>query len=281
MEFQAGFWIQLLAFFLSVTLCNRVVVEISLLSTHSERSEPWLLQDFRAFSRMRNSILLRYNIDKDSPRDKQSIFDIQARTTEGKLINVEMQLFNKYDNEKRTLYYWSKQYEGQLKEGQSYKQLRKCVTINILNFTILPNDLYHSVFHLREDRSGITLIDDIEIHILELSKLSAQNIPQEGGLLNWLLFLKSEDTTNWEVLKVNEPTLGKAMTALEYLSQDAEARRLYEMRQKALHDEASMLEGAREEGKIEVARNMLQLGLDVSIIVKATGLPLAELEKLR
>ncbi|MNR55837.1 PD-(D/E)XK nuclease family transposase [compost metagenome] len=62
--------------------------------------------------------------DKDSPRDKQSIFDIQARTAEGKLINVEMQLFNKYDNEKRTLYYWSKQYSGQLEEGQSYKKLK-------------------------------------------------------------------------------------------------------------------------------------------------------------
>lgn len=219
--------------------------------------------------------------DKDSPRDKQSIFDIQARTAEGKLINVEMQLFNKYDNEKRTLYYWSKQYSGQLEEGQSYKKLRKCVTINILNFTILPNDRYHNVFHLREDHSGITLNDDIEILIMELSKLNVQPIPSGGGLLNWLLFLKSEDTKHWEVLKMNEPTLSKAMTALEYLSQDAEARRMYEMRQKALHDEASMLEGAREEGKLEVARNMLSKGMDLSFISELTGLSSEELEKLK
>lgn len=51
------------------------------------------------------------------------------------------------------------------------------------------------------------------------------------------------------MLKVNESTSGKAMTALEHLSQDTEARRMYEMRQKALHDEASMLEGARAEGE--------------------------------
>lgn len=234
-------------------------------------------------------VLMNPYTDKDSPRDKQSIFDIQAKTAEGKLINVEMQLFNKYDNEKRTLYYWSKQYAGQLEEGQSYKRLRKCVTINILNFSILPNYRYHSVFHLREDHSGITLIDDIEIHIMKLSKLNTQNIPNEGGLLNWLLFLKSEDTTNWEVLKVNEPALGKAMTALEYLSQDAEARRLYEMRQKALHDEASMLEGARTEGesignlkgKMEVAANLINMGMDVPAVSKATGLPVEELNKLK
>ncbi|GBF76791.1 hypothetical protein PA598K_05283 [Paenibacillus sp. 598K] len=234
-------------------------------------------------------VLLNPYTDKDSPRDKQSIFDIQAKTAEGKLINVEMQLFNKYDNEKRTLFYWSKQYSGQLEEGQSYKKLKKCVTINILNFTILPNERYHNVFHLREDNSGLTLIDDIEIHIMELSKLNKHIIPNEGGLLNWLLFLKSEDTTNWEVLKVNEPTLGKAMTALEYLSQDAEARRMYEMRQKALHDEASMLEGARAEGesigrskeKLEVAQNMLDKDMDIKTIAELTGLSAEQVGKLK
>ncbi|MCD1258985.1 Rpn family recombination-promoting nuclease/putative transposase [Paenibacillus athensensis] len=188
-----------------------------------------------------------------------------------------------------TFFYWSNMYVHQIKEGGNYSKLKKCVTINILNFTILPNERYHNVFHLREDHSGITLIDDIEIHIMELSKLNEHIIPNEGGLLNWLLFLKSEDTTNWEVLKVNEPTLGKAMTALEYLSQDAEARRMYEMRQKALHDEASMLEGARAEGesigrskeKLEVAQNMLDKGMDVTTIAELTGLSSEKLVNLK
>lgn len=50
--------------------------------------------------------LLNPYTDKDAPLDKQSIFDIWARTESGEHINVEMQLFNKYDIEKRTLYYW-------------------------------------------------------------------------------------------------------------------------------------------------------------------------------
>lgn len=87
---------------------------------------------------------------------------------------------------------------------------------------------------------------------------------------------------------MNEPALGKAMTALEYLSQDAEARRLYEIRQKALHDEASMLEGARAEGeslgsfkgKLEVAKNMLTKGMDMATIAELTGLSTEQLETL-
>ncbi len=52
---------------------------------------------------------------------------------------------------------------------------------------------YHSVFHLREDYTLIPLIDDIEIHFIELPKLDDRAVPVEGGLVNWLLFLKGAD----------------------------------------------------------------------------------------
>ncbi|PJN59803.1 hypothetical protein CXK86_20500 [Paenibacillus sp. BGI2013] len=230
-------------------------------------------------------ILLNPYTEKDTPRDKQSILDIHGRTAEGELINVEMQLFNKYDTEKRTMFYWSKLYSGQLQEGHSYKMLKKCVTINILNYSFLPNDQYHNVFHLREDRSGISLIDDIELHFLELPKLGDHATPVEnGGLVNWLLFLKGVDKSNWEVLTMNEPVLKKAMDTLEFLSQDAESRRLYEDRQKYLHDEASMIEGAKEEGErnkaTDVAKKLIKSGVDVDIIASSTGLTKAEVERL-
>ncbi|MFB5763997.1 hypothetical protein ACE5LO_26925 [Paenibacillus medicaginis] len=41
------------------------------------------------------------------------------------------------------------------------------------------------------------------------------------------------------------------MDTLEFLSQDQEARRRYEERQKYLHDEASMIEWATRNGKAE------------------------------
>ncbi|MHA6483305.1 Rpn family recombination-promoting nuclease/putative transposase [Paenibacillus sp. strain BS8-2] len=166
----------------------------------------------------------------------------------------------------------------------SPKSLKICVTINIIDFTILPNERYHNVFHLREDRNGISLTDDLEIHFLELSKLDYEHASASEGLLNWLLFLKSDNTEYREVLKMQEPALGKAMTVLEFLSQDVEARRLYEMRQKALHDEASLMEGAREEGerkgKLKVASNMLAKGMDLESVSELTGIPIEELKNV-
>ncbi|WP_340026594.1 Rpn family recombination-promoting nuclease/putative transposase [Paenibacillus sp. FSL K6-1096] len=266
---------------------NRDVLLAFLNRTFTEAGKP-LLSDI---------ILLNPYTDKDSPRDKQSILDIRAKTTEGEIINVEMQLFNKYDTEKRTLYYWSKQYSTQLQESQPYNQLKRCVTINIINFALLPNTLYHNVFHLREDRTGIPLLDDIEIHFLELPKLDEQAVSlEQGGLVNWLLFLKGVDQTKWEVLTMNEPVLKKAMNTLEFLSQNEEARRQYEARQRYLHDEASMYEAAKvaeakgwaegeakgkADSKKETALKLLALGIELSVITEATGLSVEEIQKLK
>ncbi|MEK4326953.1 Rpn family recombination-promoting nuclease/putative transposase [Paenibacillus sp. FSL R7-0312] len=249
-------------------------------------------------------VLLNPYTDKDDPLDKLSIFDIWAKSADGKLINIEMQLFNKYDIEKRTLYYWSKRYAGQLQVSGKYTDLKKRVTINILNYKVLPNEHPHSVFHLREDATGMPLTDDIEIHFLELPKLNQPAVPGQGGLVNWLLFLKGINHSDWEVLLMNEPALRKAMETLEFLSQDSEARRKYEDRQKFLLDEASQRDGAQREGfakgiaegrevgrtegraegeleaKLEIAKNLLAMGMDLPSVMKATGLTEEELKSI-
>ena len=68
----------------------------------------------------------------------------------------------------------------------------------------------------------------------------------------------------WEVLQMNEPTIKKAMTTLEFLSQDSEARIRYEERQKYLHDEASAMEWAMDNG-LEKGELMLQLFILIRI----------------
>lgn len=50
---------------------------------------------------------------------------------------------------------------------------------------------------------------------------------------------------------MNEPMLKKAMTTLEFLSQDEQTRMEYEARQKYLLDEASRVAGAKAEGRAE------------------------------
>ncbi|MGG0937281.1 Rpn family recombination-promoting nuclease/putative transposase [Brevibacillus centrosporus] len=225
------------------------------------------------------------HINADQVGDKASILDVRGKTKTGEQINIEVQLHNKYDMEKRSLYYWAKMYEGQLAEGEPYRNLRKTVTISIVDFSYLPSKSYHSVFRLREDKEKFVLTDNLEIHFLELPKLGAEHQETSDLLVKWLLFLKAESETKLEELAMSEPTIRKAVNVLEFLSQDAEARRLYEMREKALKDELNMVEGAKEEGRTEgkavIVRNMLAKGLNVAEISELTGLTIAEVEKLK
>ncbi len=99
---------------------------------------------------------------------------------------------------------------------------------------------------------------------------------------------------------MSEPAIRKALTAEEiFLRQDKE-RYLYEMREKALLDHVSAIEGAKEEGiaegitkgiakgiaegkaqaNNEIALKLLEMKLPLSDIVKATGLTEEEIRKL-
>ena len=84
----------------------------------------------------------------------------------------------------------------------------------------------------------------------------------------------------------------KAMTALDFLSQDAEVRRLYEARQKGIRDYNSAIaratqegrEEGREEGEVDrtraIARRMVAADEPIEKIVQFTGLTKKDIEAL-
>ena len=86
--------------------------------------------------------------------------------------------------------------------------------------------------------------------------------------------------------QIAETPVRAALDRLQTLSADAEARRLAFVRERALHDEASLLKDAREEGREEALRetaiNLLRATvLDDATIAAATGLDAAEVRTLR
>jgi predicted transposase/invertase (TIGR01784 family) len=248
-----------------------------------------------------NLTLVNTHIDKDMIDDKRSVLDVRAKNEDGKQVNVEIQVKSEGDMPKRTLYYGCKLYEEQLHEGQTYDQLRKTITVNIMvESRIIPNDRFHNVFHLREADTGELLLDDLEIQFLELSKLEKYSL--DDPLVRWLTFIKGVSKEMWEELAMNTPGLKKAMTTLEFLSQDKEMRALALAREKALRDEMSKLSWVRKKGraegraegrvegeqkgkelgKLEIAKNLLDEDeMNVSKIARITGLSESEIEKLK
>lgn len=80
----------------------------------------------------------------------------------------------------------------------------------------------------------------------------------------------------------------KANDEYEYLTGEAEERRLAFLRDKAIRDEKSMREAGREEGReegerkkqIEIAKKLLKMGMKIEEIERATKLTKEQIEKL-
>ena len=232
-------------------------------------------------------------LTKEMIYKKTGRLDVKAKTKCGMFVNIEVQLQNQKDFEKRTLFYWGKMYIDSIKSGQRYTELEKVITINILDFNYLDIDSFHSKFHLWEDNKKEFLLTDlIEIHFIEMPKFN-QLIKKDiinNSLQRWLKFLDksiSEDELK-ELLKMDK-SIKKAEKKLEYLSQDPEARKLYEARENAKIEYNSDIDLATKKGeekglakgKMETVVKALKRDLDVEVICDITGLTMEEVLKIK
>ena len=231
------------------------------------------------------------DLNKGYIEDKFSRLDVKATTSNNEIINIEIQLKNEYNMIKRSLYYWSKLYSEQLNEGEDYSLLKRTICINILNFKYLKTRMFHSVYRMKEIHTNEELSDIEEIHFIEIPKLE-DGSDEKDMLVAWIEFLKNPESEKVRSLEMSVDEIREAKVELIKMSNDDTQRELYEMRAKTLRDKISALNEAerkgikkgREEGEknkaIEIAKSLIDLGLDKEAISKSTGLDLCEIEKL-
>ena len=106
---------------------------------------------------------------------KLGIMDLalDIKLAEDAKAGIEMQVRVQKNWTKRTLFYLAKMYTDDLKAGQDYGKLRKCISISILDFNLVDSDKYHTIYRLR-DENGKDLTDLFEVHIIELRKNSME-----------------------------------------------------------------------------------------------------------
>jgi len=259
------------------------------------------------------TLLNPYN-PKNFKQDKLSILDIKAKGADGKRFNIEIQISDEADYDKRALYYWAKLYTEQLQTAEDYATLSKAIGIHILNFTSIPHvEKYHNVFHITEKESGLEYFKDLELHTIELKKFSDNNQEELPELIAkikkpldiWVAFLTRYDLLKGDHLPepLDNTSLKKAINVLEVMNFNTEERDLYEDHLKWLRIEANTLKKAEEkgkeigkaeglaegvekgkiegkiEGKLEIAKNMISKGFDEKSILEITGLPVQEVKK--
>ena len=233
---------------------------------------------------IKNIVIKNSEILPDSMTGKFVRMDLNMEVDDN-LINVEMQYGNDSRYKDRALFYWAKLYSGELQSGEDYSKLKQSICINIVNFQIFDCPEYHSRFAVTEETRHEKLTDKCAIHFFELKKISKKANKNDLAEL-WLQLINAETEEELDMLeKTGVDSIQKAVYVLHQMSDDEKVREMARIREKALHDEASAMSGAksegRVEGRVEVARNLLDMNLPVEQIKKATGLSHREIEALR
>jgi predicted transposase/invertase (TIGR01784 family) len=153
-----------------------------------------------------------------------------------KLINVEMQMNKESDYKDRVLFYWSKMYSGELKQGDEFNDLKQSISINILNFNMFDCPEYHSSFTIMEKTRHEILNDKFGIHFFELKKISKQ-ANRENNMELWLQLINAETEEEFEMLEQTgiEP-IKKAVYVIHKMSDDEKVQELARLREKAEHN---------------------------------------------
>ncbi|GAP73466.1 hypothetical protein SAMD00024442_92_4 [Candidatus Symbiothrix dinenymphae] len=228
--------------------------------------------------------------------DKTSILDVRAKTADGTKVNVEVQLSNMGNMDKRSLFYWSRDFSESLEKGQDYLELPAVININIVNFEFLPGDDFHTSFHLWEDHNRECMLSDaLEIHFIDMVKFRrlAEKDILNNPLHRWLTFF--DKNTNEIILEevINmDPAIQKAQERITFVAQDKESLREYRMRERAMWDFTSAINFARREGEgkgigigenrttAKHARKLSQRGMNIVEIADITDLSIEEVKKI-
>ncbi len=231
--------------------------------------------------------IINNELSRQFAEDKKGILDVRAKTKDGKEIDIEIQILSTEYMAERTTFYWSKMYTSQIKSGDTYDKLKKCITINIIDFECIPLNKIHTSYHITEDETGHRLTEILEIHYLELPKLNKQGIEkdEDTAIIQWLEFIETKSKEVMEMLASKNEDINKAYNKLQVMSKDEKSRMAYEAREAEIHDQKTRIKTAREEGinigKIKVAENLIRMGLSVEQVATAAELTIEQVEEIK
>ena len=242
-------------------------------------------------------IIPEARLERTSRSNKYGVLDLKATLNDGIVVDIEMQVNDNKNIEKRTIFYAGKLMAEQLARGEEYHKIKDIIMINILDYEFIDLPEYHTeAITVAKKHREYEMIQSIRYHFIELPKFRREHPNLNNKLEQWLTFIdgKNEEMIQMAIKKNKE--IKKASEELEYLSGDAELRRLEFLKFKAACDEASRtgylvrtatkegmekgMEQGMEKEKIEIAKNMLKLNVAKDVIIKSTGLTEQEIKKL-
>jgi len=221
------------------------------------------------FDEIQEALLLPTHLRKSIKEDKLGILDVRVLLNSNIQIDIEIQIASTEYWAERTMFYLGKMFTEQIKEGDDYSELKKCIHIGILDFELFNSEEFYSRFHLWEDSRHQIYSDKWEFHTLELPKLAKHDYPQTE-LFKWMQFINAETKEELDMASADNPYIKKACENLERISADEEKRLEYEAREKAIRDHNHFMRMSKQAGWNEGLEKGLEKGLEQGLEILVT-----------
>ncbi len=155
-----------------------------------------------------------------------------------------------------------------------------------MDFNFFEDKDYHRFYTLKDGRTNEQYrdLDYLDLYFIELRKYKGKLQNLKTMLERWTTFLNNAhkyDHKNLpkELSEIKE--IRKATQKLETMALDEQERCYYESQQKFLLDQNTLMQEAIAGKQLEIANNLILMGLDDTNIAKATGLTVGQIEELR
>ncbi len=233
--------------------------------------------------------------------DRKAIFDLYCENEKGEKFIVELQKTKQNFFKDRSVYYSTFPIRDQAKRAEWDYELKAVYTIAILDFVFdsdknEPEKFRYDV-KLKDCETHRVFYDKLTFIYLEMPKFNKTIDELTTRFEKWLYVIRNLNKLDRIPDKLKEQIFEKLFETAEIAKFTPDQVLSYEDSLKYYRDMKNSLDTAKEEGKIEgkiegliegerkakieMARNLLERGIAVSIIAQASGLSEAEVEALR
>jgi predicted transposase/invertase (TIGR01784 family) len=244
--------------------------------------------------------LLESESNKEDSKDKRSLADLIVEDEDKHKYIIEIERNVKDSFIHKSLFNTSRLIVDNLSQREDYTQILKVFHISLLYFPIGNGNgaIYHGKTIIHEIETN----DKLSVHIKNkktnevfdatdiLPEYFYISVPQfndrlEKEIDDWLHVMKYDEVPK----NYHSPYMAQVADKLSILKMTKDERNNYSYYQKVLYNDRDELQAAeargeargKNEGKIEIAKNLLAQEIDVKTISVATSLSIAEIEKLK
>ena len=225
----------------------------------------------------------------DVHTDRKAIFDVYCENEHGEKFIVEMQ--NAYQTyfKDRSLYYatFPIREQAQKGEGWNYK-LKHVYVVALLNYDMsdpaFSDDTINHDIGLLDKQTHRVFNDKLTFKYVEISKFNKRIEELKTNYDKWLFVLQNLSRLDRQPEYLQTAVFNRLFAEAEIAKFTRAELREYEDSLKAYRDIKNSLDSAKQEGKkdiaLEIAKNLLEMGMSIDNIMKATGLSQEEIAKL-